>query len=72
MPIYSMSTIKLPKSLYEEVDSSIRKLWWKGNNSSKNTHNYFNLMNLDVICRLELEEGLGFHKIEDFNKVSVI
>uniref|UniRef100_A0A803PIZ4 Reverse transcriptase n=1 Tax=Cannabis sativa TaxID=3483 RepID=A0A803PIZ4_CANSA len=64
IPVYTMSTFLLPKSICEAMDSVVRKFWWVG--SSDKTH-FLTRTNWDSLCNPRSYGGLGFKKFRTFN-----
>uniref|UniRef100_A0A803P3L4 Reverse transcriptase domain-containing protein n=1 Tax=Cannabis sativa TaxID=3483 RepID=A0A803P3L4_CANSA len=65
IPIYTMSTGRLPVSTCKELDSLIRKFWWTGSNDKER---FMALIGWENICRPLDKGGLGFRRMEDINK----
>uniref|UniRef100_A0A803QN16 RNase H type-1 domain-containing protein n=1 Tax=Cannabis sativa TaxID=3483 RepID=A0A803QN16_CANSA len=65
MPLYALSTNKIPSSTCRELDSIIRKFWWtRGSDKDR----FLALIGWDRLCSPMLSGGLGFRKIEEMNK----
>uniref|UniRef100_A0A803PNP5 Reverse transcriptase n=1 Tax=Cannabis sativa TaxID=3483 RepID=A0A803PNP5_CANSA len=65
LPIYTMSTCKVPLSTCRELDALIRKYWWTGDVSKGR---FTATVSWDNICRPKRLGGLGFRRLEDTNQ----
>uniref|UniRef100_A0A803PTE2 Reverse transcriptase n=1 Tax=Cannabis sativa TaxID=3483 RepID=A0A803PTE2_CANSA len=66
IPLYAMSTNKLPVSSCREIDRMIRKFRWTGTTEKDR---YLALVGWDHLCKPTVNGGLGFRKLEDMNKI---
>ena len=65
IPIYSMSPHEISTNICKQLDSTMCKFWWKGNQDG---NKYLTLKSWDRICQLKPFGGLGTRKFKDFNK----
>ena len=63
-PLYTMSSFLIPKILCEEMDSMLKKFWWR---PSKNSNRYFTPLAWDNLCQPKYLGGLGFRHFLDIN-----
>ncbi|KAL9859832.1 putative RNA-directed DNA polymerase [Arabidopsis thaliana] len=64
IPVHSMSTISLPKSLLDELDKISRSFLWGSTVEKKRQH----LLSWNRICRPKSEGGLGIRSAREMNK----
>uniref|UniRef100_A0A803NK38 Reverse transcriptase domain-containing protein n=1 Tax=Cannabis sativa TaxID=3483 RepID=A0A803NK38_CANSA len=64
IPLYVMSTNKIPVSTCRDIERAIRKYWWTGN---KEKDRFMALVGWDGLCSPMAARGLGFRKLEDMN-----
>ena len=65
IPTYSMSLFKLPKVLYEEINSILAEYRWGQLRNEKKIH-WIKWSNL---CEPKAKEGVGFRDLNAFNLV---
>lgn len=64
IPMYIMSTFRVPGRICKDLDRAIRKFWWL---SKAKGRGYMALRNWNDICRPKMQEGLGFRRFVDNN-----
>ncbi|KAF4361814.1 hypothetical protein F8388_016411 [Cannabis sativa] len=64
VPIYTMSSFLIPKSICTALDKLVRRFWLKGSDDSSR---FLALANWDSICVPKRWGGLSFKKFEDLN-----
>ena len=65
IPLYAMSTFKLPKTFCQGLDKMAPKFCWKGAGGNER---YLASVSWDSLCRPRKNGGLGFHKFENINQ----
>ena len=63
IPTYSMSLFKLPKTLCDNINSSLAKYWWSQNKDEKKIH----WSNWKRLCTHKKKGGMGFRDLHAFN-----
>lgn len=63
IPTYSMSLIKLPKGLCNDINSVLAKYWWGQTSNEKKIH----WINWKWLCDPKKNGGMGFQDINAFN-----
>lgn len=64
IPVYTMSTFRVPNGVCQEMDAMIRRLWWNGNRKARR---FLALKSWDDICLPKAMEGLGFRSFKLLN-----
>ncbi|KAL9293020.1 hypothetical protein AtEden1_Chr3g0188591 [Arabidopsis thaliana] len=64
MPTYTMSSFKLPGSLYKGIQSALTRFWWDGSDE-KHKMAWISWSKLTLSKR---DGGLGFRDIKSFNE----
>ena len=64
IPIYAMSTFKIPTTICNKLDASARRFWW---NPKKSKAKYLAWRSWKYLCRPKGAGGLEYRKSKDFN-----
>lgn len=64
LPVYSMSTFRLPVAITDKIDALTRRFWWAGSISNPRV---LSLKTWDALCKPIACGGLGFRRAQDFN-----
>lgn len=64
IPTYTMSCIRLPKGLCEDLSNIMEKFWWGSSTGSRKIH----WMEWNKLCLPKANGGLGFRSLEGFNQ----
>ncbi|KAL5571536.1 hypothetical protein UlMin_021133 [Ulmus minor] len=65
LPIYSMQSTCLPRSICSKMDSKVRQFWWGSRSDSSRA---LCLCSWSAICAPKALGGLGFRRFADMNK----
>ncbi|KAM6583466.1 hypothetical protein CsatB_010468 [Cannabis sativa] len=68
LPIYTMSSCKVPLTTCRELDALIRKYWWTGDATKDRYHA---VISWDKLCKPKVDGGLGFRRLEDTNQALI-
>uniref|UniRef100_A0A803PMJ8 Reverse transcriptase domain-containing protein n=1 Tax=Cannabis sativa TaxID=3483 RepID=A0A803PMJ8_CANSA len=68
LPIYTMSSCKVPLSTCRELDALIRKYWWTGDAMKDRYHA---VISWDKLCKPKVDGGLWFRRLEDTNQALI-
>lgn len=60
LPIYTMSTFKIPTRICKEMDDIVRRFWWDSNSNDRNRGKFQALRAWEKIYKPNNEGGLGF------------
>lgn len=63
MPTFTMNCFKLPKCLYKDIESIIKKFWWGYKVEARKIH----WVGWKKLCLPKIQGGLGFKDLEQFN-----
>ena len=63
IPTYAMSLFKLPKSMYDSINSLLAKYWWGQNKEERKIH----WVNWKKLCTSKQKGGMGFRDLHAFN-----
>ncbi|XP_030949875.1 uncharacterized protein LOC115973779 [Quercus lobata] len=63
IPTYSMSMFKLPKKIYDDINSVLAKYWWGQTQNEKKIH----WINWGKLCKPKDKGGMSFRDIHAFN-----
>ncbi|KAL5576409.1 hypothetical protein UlMin_018108 [Ulmus minor] len=63
LPVYTMQSMKLPKSFCAKLDAIIRNFWW----SASSSNNSLCLKAWSDVCQPKQWGGLGFRRMHDLN-----
>ena len=61
--MYTMSVVKLPNTLCDEMTNMVHKFWW----GQMNERNKMAWLSWEKMCLPEEEGGLGFGNLKAFN-----
>ena len=64
MPLYTFSCFKVPETICNKLDATIRDFWWGHKNGTRKMH----LIGWDKLCTPKSKGGLGFKRFTDFNQ----
>lgn len=65
IPKYTMSCIRLPKGICEDIAKRMAKFWWGSSGDHKKIH----WLAWEKLCVPKAFRGLGFQSLEGFNQV---
>ncbi|XP_062119064.1 uncharacterized protein LOC133832781 [Humulus lupulus] len=68
IPIYTMSSLKVPLTTCREMDKLIRRYWWTGNMKKKKKSRFLATKSWDSLCQSKQCGSLGFRRCEDMNQ----
>ena len=63
IPTYTMSCFKLPTGLCTEIESLIRKFWWRQKGERRKIH----WVKWETLCQPKSDGGMGFKDLALFN-----
>uniref|UniRef100_A0A2N9FR65 Reverse transcriptase domain-containing protein n=1 Tax=Fagus sylvatica TaxID=28930 RepID=A0A2N9FR65_FAGSY len=64
IPVYTMSTFKIPSKICDRMDATIRRFWWK---NGSNTRRFTAWKNWESLCQPRHCGGMGFRKFKEMN-----
>jgi hypothetical protein len=64
IPVYTMSTFKIPSKICDRMDATIRRFWWK---NGSNTRHFTAWKNWESLCQPRHCGGMGFRKFKEMN-----
>uniref|UniRef100_A0A2N9GUD6 Reverse transcriptase domain-containing protein n=1 Tax=Fagus sylvatica TaxID=28930 RepID=A0A2N9GUD6_FAGSY len=64
IPVYTMSTFKIPTKICDRMDATIRRFWWK---NGSNTRRFTAWKNWESLCQPRHCGGMGFRKFKEMN-----
>lgn len=67
LPIYTMSTFKIPTRICKKMDDIVRRFWWDSNSNDRNRGKFQALRACEKIYKPNNEGGLGFWRFKDIN-----
>ncbi|PKA49974.1 Putative ribonuclease H protein [Apostasia shenzhenica] len=62
--VFTMSVFKLPQRLIDELNATMMRFWWGGNNDKRCIH----WANKCLLSKSKLHGGMGFRNLSAFNK----
>ena len=68
IPLYTMSSFKLPKKICQDLDVVVRKFWC---NPRKEGNCFHTPLAWSELCRPQSHGGLGFRFFESFNEAMI-
>ena len=63
IPTYTMSCFQIPKSLCDEIEGMMRKLWW----GQRGQESKIAWVSWKKMCKSKLNGGMGFQNLQAFN-----
>jgi len=67
IPTYTMGIFKIPKSLYDTINSTLAKYWWGQTKEEKKIY----WINWSKLCTPKQKGGMDFRDIQAFNLVLI-
>uniref|UniRef100_A0A803PL04 Reverse transcriptase domain-containing protein n=1 Tax=Cannabis sativa TaxID=3483 RepID=A0A803PL04_CANSA len=68
LPVYSLSTFTLPRTVCHRMDCMVRRFWWTG---GQEKNRFYAPKSWETLCQPKQNGGLGFRKFGDMNKALV-